>query len=86
MRFIIDDLPCGKESLVHIAWASVLVLIVVLAIRPICVFLMFGRAAVSRRIDAAVNLETPANPRRAPDPARNGRSRPAGRARSTAVR
>ncbi|HQV18443.1 MAG TPA: sodium:proton antiporter [Gordonia sp. (in: high G+C Gram-positive bacteria)] len=72
MRFIIDDLRAAKESLVHIAWASVLVLIVVLAIRPICVFLMFGRAAVSRRIDAAVNLETPANPRRA---ARSGEKR-----------
>ena len=70
----------------HIAWASVLVLVVVLAIRPICVFLMFGRAAVSRRIDAAVNLETPANPRRA---ARSGekRKKPSRwAARSTAVR
>ncbi|GAB04669.1 sodium:proton antiporter [Gordonia amarae] len=64
MRFIIEDLREAKESLVHIAWASVLVLVIVLAIRPICVFVMFGRAAVSRRIEAAVNVDTPANPRR----------------------
>ena len=78
MRFIIEDLREARESLVHIAWASVLVLVIVLAIRPICVFAMFGRAAVSRRIEAAVNVDTPANPRRAAG-VKAGQSRWAGK-------
>ena len=73
MRFIIEDLREARESLVHIAWASVIVLVIVLAIRPICVFAMFGRAVVSRRIDAAVNTETPADPRRSARSAGSGK-------------
>jgi monovalent cation/hydrogen antiporter len=64
MRFIIEDLRDARESLLHITAASVLVLAVVLAIRPICVFAMFGRGVVSRRIDSAVNVEIQASPRR----------------------
>ncbi|TYQ02045.1 UNVERIFIED_ORG: CPA1 family monovalent cation:H+ antiporter [Gordonia westfalica J30] len=62
LRFIIDDLRTARESLVQIAIASLVVLIVVLVVRPLCVFIMFGRGVVSRRIDRAVEVH--ANPRR----------------------
>ncbi|GAA3706856.1 cation:proton antiporter [Gordonia hankookensis] len=81
MRFIITDLRDARESLVHIAMASLLVLVVVLAIRPICVFAMFGRGALSRRIDSAVSVEVPANPRRSVRRARDPARRPGRRRR-----
>ena len=65
LRFIIEDLREARESLVQIGIASILVLAVVLAIRPVCVFAMFGRGVVSRRIENSVSLQIQANPRRA---------------------
>lgn len=65
MRFIIDDLREARESLVEIGIASLVVLLVVLFVRPLCVFLMFGRGVVSRRIDRAVQVHVDASPRRA---------------------
>ncbi|MFW0797069.1 sodium:proton antiporter [Gordonia sp. CPCC 205515] len=64
LRFIIEDLQEARESLVHIAVVSLLVLVVVLLIRPLCVFVMFGRGVVSRRIDANAPTEIGAQPRR----------------------
>lgn len=64
LRWIIDDLRDARESLVQIAIASMLVLVVVLAVRPLCVFAMFGRGVVSRRIDNAVGMSVPSDARR----------------------
>lgn len=64
LRFIIEDLREARESLAQIALASILVLLVVLVVRPLCVFLMFGRGVVSRRIEQAVSVDVQANPRR----------------------
>ncbi|WCB37262.1 cation:proton antiporter [Gordonia polyisoprenivorans] len=64
MRFIIEDLRDARESLLQITIASLLVLAVVLLIRPVCVFAMFGRGVVSRHLDATVAVEIPPTPRR----------------------
>lgn len=64
LRWIIDDLREARESLLQIALASLIVLAVVLVIRPLCVFVMFGRGVLSRRLEGAVDVAVPANPRR----------------------
>lgn len=51
MRFIIDDLREARESLLGVAVASVVVLLVVLVIRPLCVFIMFGRGLLSSHME-----------------------------------
>ncbi|MGV9673389.1 cation:proton antiporter [Gordonia sp. NPDC003504] len=65
MRWIVEDLREARESLLQIAIASILVLAVVLVIRPLCVFAMFGRGVVSRRLESAADVQVPSNPRRA---------------------
>ncbi|NDK90793.1 sodium:proton antiporter [Gordonia desulfuricans] len=64
LRFIVEDLREARESLWHIIIASLLVLVVVLVVRPLCIFAMFGRGVVSRRLDTAVDVAVPSNPRR----------------------
>ncbi|MGV9825071.1 cation:proton antiporter [Gordonia sp. NPDC003429] len=64
LRFIIEDLREAHESLVKVAVASLIVLAVVLLIRPICVFAMFGRGVVSRHIEENAPTEIAAQPRR----------------------
>ncbi|MCH5643435.1 MULTISPECIES: sodium:proton antiporter [unclassified Gordonia (in: high G+C Gram-positive bacteria)] len=74
LRFIIEDLREARESLVQIGVASLLVLAVVLVIRPICVFAMFGRGVVSRRLGEGMGgVQVHANPRR-PAAARSTRT------------
>ncbi|MFT4125563.1 MAG: sodium:proton antiporter [Gordonia sp. (in: high G+C Gram-positive bacteria)] len=79
MKWIIEDLHAAGESIVQVTLASVLVLVVVLAIRPLCVFAMFGRGVVSRHLDSTVAIEVPSNPRRSgagrrKDPDKSGKS------------
>jgi Na+/H+ antiporter len=51
LRFVLDDLHDAHESLAEVAVASGVVLLVVLLIRPACVFLMFGRGVLSRHVE-----------------------------------
>jgi CPA1 family monovalent cation:H+ antiporter len=50
LRFVIDDLVNAGESAWAVFGAGALILLVVLFIRPIWVFLMFGRSLLNRRI------------------------------------
>ncbi|TFV59672.1 Na+/H+ antiporter [Mycobacterium sp. PS03-16] len=50
LRFILEDLQEAHESLTEVALASGVVLLVVLLIRPACVFLMFSRGVLSRKV------------------------------------
>ncbi|SIR98367.1 sodium/proton antiporter, CPA1 family [Williamsia sterculiae] len=50
MRWVVEDLREARESLLGIAVTSTLVLLVVLLIRPVCVFLMYGRGALFRSV------------------------------------
>ena len=51
LRFVLEDLREAHESLTQVAVASAIVLLIVLVIRPLSVFAMFGReqAVVARR-------------------------------------
>ena len=51
LRFMLEDLREAHESLAEVALASGVVLVVVLLIRPACVFLMFGRGLLSRHVE-----------------------------------
>ncbi|MFT4042864.1 MAG: sodium:proton antiporter [Gordonia sp. (in: high G+C Gram-positive bacteria)] len=64
LRFILEDLRSAGESVLGTALAAVIVLAVVLLIRPLCVFAMFGRGVVSRRIEEHAPTEIAALPRR----------------------
>ena len=55
LRFIIDELREARESLVGVAVASVVVLLLVLVIRPFAVFLMFGRGLLQRHVEKTVS-------------------------------
>ena len=59
LRFILDDLREAHESLTEVALASGVVLVVVLLIRPACVFLMFGRGLLSRHVESRLSVPVP---------------------------
>lgn len=59
VRFIVDDLRAAHESLVDVAIASLVVLAVVLVVRPVCVFLVFGRGVLSRHVDRTLSVPVP---------------------------
>ncbi len=59
LRFILEDLHRAHESLAEVALASVVVLVVVLAIRPACVFLMFGRGLLFRHVENRLSVPLP---------------------------
>jgi Na+/H+ antiporter len=60
LRFVIEDLHTAHESLAEVALASGVVLLVVLVIRPACVFLMFGRGLLSRHVENRLSVPVPA--------------------------
>jgi monovalent cation/hydrogen antiporter len=60
LRFVLEDLHAAHESLVEVAVASGVVLLVVLLIRPACVFLMFGRGVLSRHVENRLSVPRPA--------------------------
>ncbi|HJT94113.1 MAG TPA: sodium:proton antiporter [Mycobacterium sp.] len=60
LRFVIEDLHAAHESLAEVALASGVVLLVVLVIRPACVFLMFGRGLLSRHVENRLSVPVPA--------------------------
>lgn len=59
LRFVLEDLRDAHESLVEVAIASVIVLLIVLVIRPVSVFLMFGRGALSRHVERNLSVPVP---------------------------
>lgn len=59
LRFIIEDLREAHESLAEVAIASGVVLLVVLLIRPVCVFVMFGRGVLSRKVESKLSVPVP---------------------------
>jgi CPA1 family monovalent cation:H+ antiporter len=59
LRFVLVDLHKAGESLGEIAVASAVLLIVVLAVRPACVLLMFGRRQLERRVETHLRLPVP---------------------------
>jgi len=59
LRFVLEDLREAHESLAEVAVASLVVLLIVLLIRPLSVFLMFGRGALSRHVDRTLSVPVP---------------------------
>ena len=59
LRFVLEDLRENHESLSEVAVASAIVLLIVLAIRPLSVFLMFGRGVLLRHVDRTLSVPIP---------------------------
>jgi CPA1 family monovalent cation:H+ antiporter len=59
LRFVIEDLREAHKSLTEVALASGVVLVVVLLIRPACVFLVFGRGLLSRHVERRLSVPVP---------------------------
>jgi len=59
LRFVLVEVYEAHESLVDVAVASAVVLAVVLAIRPACVFLMFGRGVLARQLETKRSVPIP---------------------------
>ncbi|MCV7431473.1 cation:proton antiporter [Mycolicibacterium bacteremicum] len=75
LRFVLEDLQQAHESLRQVAIASAIVLLIVLVIRPLSVFLMFGRSKLARHVEAKWSVPAPEN-------GRGAARRPLGRWRS----
>ena len=60
LRFVLDDLRQAHESLAEVAIASTIVLLIVLVIRPLSVFAMFGRNQLSRHVESRLSVPVPA--------------------------
>ncbi len=60
LRFVLEELHQAHESLAEVALASLVVLLIVLVIRPACVFLMFGRGVLSRKVEDKLSVPVPA--------------------------
>ncbi|CDO05986.1 sodium:proton antiporter [Mycolicibacterium cosmeticum] len=59
LRFVLEDLREAHESLVEVAIASAIVLAIVLAIRPLSVFAMFGRNKLFRHVETRLSVPAP---------------------------
>jgi len=59
LRFVLEDLREAHESLAEVAVASLIVLLIVLVIRPLSVFLMFGRGVLSRQVERRLSVPIP---------------------------
>ena len=64
LRFVLEDLREAHESLTEVAVASVVVLVIVLVIRPLSVFAMFGRNKLSRHVETRLSVPVPVSVRR----------------------
>ena len=60
LRFVLEDLREAHESLTEVAVASVIVLVIVMLIRPVSVFAMFGRSQLSRHVESRLSVPVPA--------------------------
>jgi len=59
LRFVLEDLREAHESLTEVAVASAIVLLIVLVIRPLSVFAMFGRNKLSRHVGDRLSVPAP---------------------------
>lgn len=59
LRFVLNDLREAHESLMEVAVASVIVLLVVLVIRPVWLSLMFGRSVLADHVDRTLSVPIP---------------------------
>ncbi len=59
LRFVLEDLRGAHESLTAVVIASLVVLSIVLVIRPLSVFAMFGRGVLSRHVDRRFSVPVP---------------------------
>lgn len=76
LRFVLEDLRDAHESLVQVAVASAVVLFIVLVIRPLSVFAMFGRRKLAHQVEKRLSVPVPERGRgalgtRRRDPERN---------------
>jgi NhaP-type Na+/H+ or K+/H+ antiporter len=60
LRFVLEDLREAHESLLEVGVASTIVLLIVLVIRPLSVFAMFGRNKLSRHVGSRLSVPIPA--------------------------
>ncbi|MHC9293966.1 cation:proton antiporter [Mycobacterium sp. LTG2003] len=61
LRFVLEDLRQAHESLAEVAVASTIVLLIVLVIRPLSVFAIFGRNKLSRHMENKFSVPVPAS-------------------------
>lgn len=59
LRFVLEDLRDAHESLGEVAVAAAVVLAIVLVIRPLSVFVMFGRGVLFRHVDRRLSVPIP---------------------------
>lgn len=59
LRFVLEDLKDAHGSLTQVAVSSALVLLIVLVIRPLSVFVMFGGGSLSRQVEKWLRVPTP---------------------------
>ncbi|ORB29734.1 cation:proton antiporter [Mycolicibacterium parafortuitum] len=59
LRFVLEDLRGAHESLAQVAIASVVVLLIVLVIRPLSVFVMFGRRKLAHQVEKRLSVPIP---------------------------
>jgi CPA1 family monovalent cation:H+ antiporter len=59
LRFVLEDLREAHESLAEVAVASVVVLLIVLVIRPLSVFAIFGRNKLSSHVENRLSVPVP---------------------------
>ncbi|HPX38227.1 MAG TPA: sodium:proton antiporter [Mycobacterium sp.] len=59
VRSVLEGLREAHESLAEVGLASLIVLAVVLVIRPVCVFVMFGRRVLSRHVERTLSVPVP---------------------------
>lgn len=59
LRFVIEHLDEADESLVEVVVASLIVLLIVLVIRPLSVFLMFGPNKLFRHVEPKLSVPVP---------------------------
>ncbi|GFG51048.1 sodium:proton exchanger [Mycolicibacterium agri] len=63
LRFVLEDLDEAHESLGQVAVASAVVLLIVLVIRPLSVFAIFGRNKLSSHVEKRLSVPAPAKGR-----------------------
>jgi CPA1 family monovalent cation:H+ antiporter len=59
LRFVLEDLKEAHESLTEVVIASAVVLFIVLVIRPLSVFAIFGRNKLSRHVEKKLSVPVP---------------------------
>lgn len=59
LRFVLEDLREAHESLAQVAVASLVVLFIVLVIRPLSVFAMFGRKKLANQVEKRLSVPIP---------------------------